>query len=64
MAHHEMGHAAEAQQWLEKSLRRTAQERESTWRNRLLTLNLLRQEAESLLGQDDRPIAPVVSEAE
>jgi WD40 repeat protein/serine/threonine protein kinase/tetratricopeptide (TPR) repeat protein len=59
MAHHELGCPAEARQWFDKALQRMAEERDSAAWNRRLTLDLLRQEAESLLGAE----APVVDSA-
>jgi tetratricopeptide (TPR) repeat protein len=60
MAHHKLGHDDEAKKWLDKATEWTdkilAEEEEGTatvaW-NRLLTLKLLREEAEAMIAEDE-----------
>ena len=59
MTHHRLGHAEEARQWLEKAVNWTKKETEGkiegaaplSW-NRRLTLEILRREAEQLIGTE------------
>jgi serine/threonine-protein kinase len=55
MAHHRLGRPDEARRWLERGVKRMEEEArdESLWWNRRVTLQLLRQEAEALLGGKD-----------
>jgi hypothetical protein len=49
MAHHRLGHAADAKQWLDKALRECAESVPNwSWDNKL-RVNLLRREAETLI---------------
>jgi tetratricopeptide (TPR) repeat protein len=61
MAHHRLGHAAEAASWLEKAVQeidepspKTAQDAATNDWNRRLTLQLLRREAEELLAKKSK----------
>jgi hypothetical protein len=63
MAHHEMGHPAEARLWLDKGRQRKAEQRVASWR-RHLSLELLRHEADSQFELENRPTEPLGSEAE
>ena len=61
MAHHRLGHAAEAASWLEKAVQeidepspKTTQDAATNDWNRRLTLQLLRREAEELLAKKSK----------
>jgi tetratricopeptide (TPR) repeat protein/WD40 repeat protein len=61
MAHHRLGHAAEAASWLKKAVKEIdepspemAQDATTKKWNRRLTLRLLRREAEELMGKKDQ----------
>jgi len=68
MTHHRLGHADAAKQWLDKARQETdkvlkehgAGTAKLTW-NRRLTLNLLRREAEELLGVNQPPAPPAAA---
>lgn len=54
MAHHKLGHFDESRKWLDQAVKRTEEIQDTiTWSGRL-TLQLLRQEAELLIGQSEQ----------